>query len=193
MAQLSLTWEPLWVSEIPIRVHCLLIWDRVAFTLVGVNADPILNDFVVFRVLVSVVDITQITPTEIGMHQVMLSFLVTWLFRCRVRRQVTWWVRPGLVMWPSHGHVFPKFWSHGSWHILFPEIWAHLAFLEATLTWAFISWNAYLTCHGLWDGSMSCMSCTYIIYCISLAYLPCYMGAFMSWNAYYFMPLLYLL
>ena len=33
----------------------------------------------------------------------------------------------------------------------------------------------------------------YIIYCISLVYLPCYMGAFMSWNAYYIMPLLYLL
>ena len=77
MAQLSLTREPLWVLEIPIRVHCLLVWDRVAFTLVGVNADPILNDFVVFRVLVSVVDVTQITPTEIGVHQVMLLFLVT--------------------------------------------------------------------------------------------------------------------
>ena len=58
MAQLSLTQEPLWVSKIPIRVHCLLIWDWVAFTLVGVNADPILNDFVVSRVLVSVVDVT---------------------------------------------------------------------------------------------------------------------------------------
>ena len=77
MAQLSLTQEPLWVLEIPIRIHCLLVWDRVAFTLVGVNADPILNDFVIFRVLVSVVDVTQITPTEIGVHQVMLSFLVT--------------------------------------------------------------------------------------------------------------------
>jgi hypothetical protein len=77
MAQLSLTQEPLWVLEIPIRVHCLLVWDRVAFTLVGVNADPILNDFVIFRVLVSVMDVTQITPTEIGVHQVMLSFLVT--------------------------------------------------------------------------------------------------------------------
>ena len=62
MAQLSFTQEPLWVSKIPIRVHCLLIclliWDWVAFTLVGVNADPILNDFVVSRVLVSVVDVT---------------------------------------------------------------------------------------------------------------------------------------
>ena len=48
MAQLSLTQEPLWLSEIPLRVHCLLVWDQVAFTLVGVNADPILNDFVVF-------------------------------------------------------------------------------------------------------------------------------------------------
>jgi hypothetical protein len=48
MAQLSLTQEPLWLSEIPIRVYCLLVWDQVAFTLVGVNADPILNDFVVF-------------------------------------------------------------------------------------------------------------------------------------------------
>ena len=68
MAQLSLTREPLWVSEIPIRVHCLLVWGRVAFTLVGVNADPILNDFVVFRVLVSIVNVTQIMPTEIGIH-----------------------------------------------------------------------------------------------------------------------------
>jgi hypothetical protein len=55
-----------------------------------------------------------------------------------------------------------------------------LAFLEATLTWAFISWNAYLTCHGLWEDFMSwnayCIPCTYIIYCISLVYLPCYMG-----------------
>ena len=48
MAQLFLTREPLWALEIPIRVHCLLVWDQVAFTLVGVNADPILNDFVVF-------------------------------------------------------------------------------------------------------------------------------------------------
>ena len=48
MAQLSLTQEPLWLSEIPIGVHCLLVWDQVTFTLVGVNADPILNDFVVF-------------------------------------------------------------------------------------------------------------------------------------------------
>ena len=68
MAQLSLTRDPLWVSEIPIRVHCLLVWGRVAFTLVGVNADPILNDFVVFRVLVSIVNVTQIMPTEIGIH-----------------------------------------------------------------------------------------------------------------------------
>ena len=42
-----------------------------------VNADPISNNFVVFQVLVSVMDITQITPTEVGVHQVMLSFLVT--------------------------------------------------------------------------------------------------------------------
>ena len=56
------------VSEIPIRVHCLFVWGQVAFTLVGVNADPILNDFVVFRVLVSIVNVTQIMPTEIGVH-----------------------------------------------------------------------------------------------------------------------------
>ena len=31
-----------------VRVHCLLVWDQVAFTLIGVNADPILNDFVIF-------------------------------------------------------------------------------------------------------------------------------------------------
>ena len=58
MAQLSLPQEPLWVSEIPIRVHCLLVWDQVAFTLVGVNADPILNNFIVSQVPVSVVDVT---------------------------------------------------------------------------------------------------------------------------------------
>ena len=55
--QLSLTQEPLWVSKIPIRVHCLPVWDRVTFTLVGVNADPILNNLVIFQVLVSVVDV----------------------------------------------------------------------------------------------------------------------------------------
>ena len=68
MAQLSLTQEPLWVSEIPIRVHCLLVWDQVAFTLVGFNVDPVLNNFVIFRVLVSIMDVTQVTPTEIGVH-----------------------------------------------------------------------------------------------------------------------------
>jgi hypothetical protein len=68
MAQLSLTQEPLWVSEIPIRVHCLLVWDQVAFTLVGFNVDPVLNNFVIFRVLVSIMDVTQVMPTEIGVH-----------------------------------------------------------------------------------------------------------------------------
>ena len=77
MAQLSLTQEPLWVSEIPIRVHCLLVWDQVAFTLVGVNADPILLDLVVCQVLVSIVDVTEIMSAEVSMHQVMFSFLVT--------------------------------------------------------------------------------------------------------------------
>ena len=81
------------------------------------------STLVICWVLVSVVDITEITSAEVSMHQVMFSFLVTWLVRCRLRRlvtwlvtwQVMWWVRPSLVMWPSHGHVPPKFWSHGSW------------------------------------------------------------------------------
>ena len=61
----------------------------------------------------------------------MFSFLVTWLISCRLRRLITWlvtwrvmWrVRPGLVMWPSHGHVPPRFRSHGSWHAQ-PPLWA---------------------------------------------------------------------
>ena len=106
MAQLSLTWEPLWVSEIPIRVHCLLDSDWVAFTLVGVNADPILNDFVISRVLVSVVDVTQITPTEVGVHQVMLSFLVTWL------------LRRSHVIGHMAGHVMGQTWFG---HVTFPR------------------------------------------------------------------------
>ena len=116
MAQLSLTWEPLWVSEIPFRVYCLLDQDWVAFTRIGVNADPISLDLVVCQVLVPIVDVTEITSAEVSVHQVMFSFLVTWLVRHRLRRLVTWWVRPSLVMWPFHGHVPPKFWSHGSWH-----------------------------------------------------------------------------
>ena len=43
----------------------------------GVNADPISLDLVVHRVLVSVMDVTKITSTEVSVHQVMLSFLVT--------------------------------------------------------------------------------------------------------------------
>ena len=77
MAQLSLTQEPLWVSDMPIRVHCLLVWDQVAFTLIRVNADPISLDLVVCRVLVSVVDVTEITSAEVSVHQVMFSFLIT--------------------------------------------------------------------------------------------------------------------
>ena len=56
--QPSSQWHNSLLPEIPVRVYCLLIWDRVAFTLVGVNADPILNDLVISLVLVPVVDVT---------------------------------------------------------------------------------------------------------------------------------------
>ena len=86
--------------------------------LVGVNADPISLNLVVCQVLVSIVDITEITSAEVSVHQVMFTFLITWLARHRLRCLTTWRVGPSLVMWPSHSHVPLRFWSHGLWHIL---------------------------------------------------------------------------
>ena len=57
---------------------------------------------------------------EVSVHQVMFSFLVTWLVRRRLRCLITWRVRPSLVMWPSHSHMPPRFRSHGSWQFVEP-------------------------------------------------------------------------
>jgi hypothetical protein len=42
----------------------------------GLNADPIVLDLVVCRVLVSVMDIAQVMPTEVSVHKRVLTLLV---------------------------------------------------------------------------------------------------------------------